>query len=171
MRATLHLEKLWIRDVTITTGLVDTVTTPMLLRLIEGGRLDPTLFATHRFALDETEAAYDVFANAAATHALKVVLSAQPVALPAAAGDRKRGRDDGMTLVWFVVWLVANLIGDEEPLTFDPVNGWAGALLLALALDLARQHAPELGSGRGGRRRKLWVVVIALRPAPSRRSA
>ena len=77
--ATLHLEKLWIRDVMITTGLVDTSTTPKLLRLIEGGRLDPTVFATHRFSLDETEEAYDVFGAAAETHALKVVLSAVPV--------------------------------------------------------------------------------------------
>ena len=53
-----------------------------------------------------------------------------------------------MTLVWFIVWLIANVIGDHEPLTFDPVNWWAGALLLALALDLARQHAPEV-RGRG----------------------
>jgi len=85
--ATLHLEKLWIRDVTITTGLVDAVSTPMLLRLIEGGRLDPTPFATHRFGLDATEAAYDVFANAAETQALKVVLTAPPVTpeTPAAA--------------------------------------------------------------------------------------
>jgi alcohol dehydrogenase len=79
--ATLHLEKLWIRDVTLTTGLVDAVTTPMLLRLIEGGRLDPTPFATHRFELDEAEHAYDVFGDAATTQALKVVLTAQPVAL------------------------------------------------------------------------------------------
>jgi alcohol dehydrogenase len=77
--ATLHLEKLWIRDVLITTGLVDTSTTPKLLKLIEGGRLDPTVFATHRFSLDETEEAYDVFGAAAETHALKVVLSAVPV--------------------------------------------------------------------------------------------
>ncbi len=77
--ATLHLEKLWIRDVMITTGLVDTSTTPKLLRLIEGGRLDPTVFATHRFSLEETEEAYDVFGAAAETHALKVVLSATPV--------------------------------------------------------------------------------------------
>jgi alcohol dehydrogenase len=76
--ATLHLEKLWIRDVMITTGLVDTVTTPKLMRLIEGGRLDPTVFATHHFGLAETEEAYDVFAAAADTHALKVVLSAVP---------------------------------------------------------------------------------------------
>jgi alcohol dehydrogenase len=77
--ATLHLEKLWIRDVMITTGLVDTATTPKLLKLIEGGKLDPTTFATHRFSLDETEAAYDVFGAAAETHALKVVLTAVPV--------------------------------------------------------------------------------------------
>ena len=85
--ATLHLETLWIRDVTITTGLVDAVSTPMLLRLIEGGRLDPTPFGTHRFGLDATEEAYDVFANAAETQALKVVLTATPVtpAPPAAA--------------------------------------------------------------------------------------
>jgi alcohol dehydrogenase len=73
--ATLHLEKLWIRDVLITTGLVDTSTTPKLLRLIEGGRLDPTPFATHHFALGDTEKAYDVFGAAAETHALKVVLT------------------------------------------------------------------------------------------------
>jgi alcohol dehydrogenase len=75
--ATLHLETLWIRDVTITTGLVDTSTTPRLLQLIAQGRLDPTVFATHRFALDDTLAAYDTFAAAAETNALKVVLEGQ----------------------------------------------------------------------------------------------
>jgi len=82
--ATLHLEKLWIRDVTVTTGLVDTITTPQLLKLIAGGRLDPTPFATHRFELGEAMEAYDVFADAAHTNALKVVLSAHPVHLPPA---------------------------------------------------------------------------------------
>jgi alcohol dehydrogenase len=72
--ATLHLEKLWARDVTITTGLVDTNTIPQLLKLVASGRLDPTVFATHRFGLDDTMAAYDTFADAAATNALKVVL-------------------------------------------------------------------------------------------------
>ena len=62
---------------TITTGLVDTFTTPQLLRLIEGGRLDPTVFATHRFPLGETMEAYDVFAAAAETNALKVVLEGE----------------------------------------------------------------------------------------------
>ena len=72
--ATLHLEKLWIRDVTITTGLVDTFSIPRLMRLISSGRLDPSLFATHRYALDDTMSAYDTFADAANTGALKVVL-------------------------------------------------------------------------------------------------
>ena len=76
--ATLHLEKLWIRDVTITTGLVDTFTTPRLLKLIVEGRLDATPFATHRFPLEETMAAYDTFTAAAETDALKVVLEATP---------------------------------------------------------------------------------------------
>jgi alcohol dehydrogenase len=72
--AHLHLEKLWIRDVTVTTGLVDTYSTPQLLRLIESGRLDPSLFATHRFPLGSTMDAYDTFADAASTGALKVVM-------------------------------------------------------------------------------------------------
>ncbi|HLY48422.1 MAG TPA: zinc-dependent alcohol dehydrogenase family protein [Solirubrobacteraceae bacterium] len=72
--ASLHLEKLWIRDVTITTGLVDTFSIPQLMRLIATGRLDPSLFATHRFALEDAMAAYDVFADAANSGALKVVL-------------------------------------------------------------------------------------------------
>ncbi|MEA2193055.1 MAG: alcohol dehydrogenase [Solirubrobacteraceae bacterium] len=72
--ATLHLETLWIRDVTITTGLVDTYTIPRLMKLVASGRLDPTIFATHRFALGDTMDAYDTFADAATTKALKVVL-------------------------------------------------------------------------------------------------
>jgi alcohol dehydrogenase len=72
--AALHLEKLWVRDVTITTGLVDTFSIPRLLRLIAEGRLDPSLFATHHYPLDETMTAYDTFADAANTGALKVVL-------------------------------------------------------------------------------------------------
>jgi alcohol dehydrogenase len=75
--ATLHLETLWIKDITITTGLVDTFTTPRLLQLIAGGRLDATPFATHRFALDETLEAYGTFAAAAETDALKVVLEGE----------------------------------------------------------------------------------------------
>jgi alcohol dehydrogenase len=73
--ATLHLERLWIRNVTITTGLVDTSSTPTLLRLVAEGRLDPRPFATHRFAQDQILDAYQVFADAAKTDALKVVLT------------------------------------------------------------------------------------------------
>jgi alcohol dehydrogenase len=83
--AALHLERLWIRDVTVTTGLVDTSTTPRLLRLIAESRLDATPFATHRFELADSMAAYDVFAAPEETGALKVVLQAEPVALLAAA--------------------------------------------------------------------------------------
>ena len=71
---TLHLETLWTRDVTVTTGLVDTYTIPRLMKLVASGRLDPTIFATHRFALGDTMSAYDTFADAASTNALKVVL-------------------------------------------------------------------------------------------------
>jgi len=71
---TLHLERLWVRDVTLTTGLVDTYTIPRLLNLVASGRIDPTIFTTHRYALEDTMAAYDTFADAANTNALKVVL-------------------------------------------------------------------------------------------------
>jgi hypothetical protein len=53
-----------------------------------------------------------------------------------------------VTLIWFVVWFVADRIGDRESLTFDPVNAWAATLILAVALDLGRQHAPALGERR-----------------------
>ena len=49
-----------------------------------------------------------------------------------------------MTLLWFIVWLVANNVGDSDGLRFDPVNWWAGTLLLAIALDLGRQHAQTI---------------------------
>jgi hypothetical protein len=52
-----------------------------------------------------------------------------------------------MTLVWFVIWLIANNVGDREPLEFAPVNIWAGTLILVAALDLARQHAELPGRG------------------------
>ncbi|WP_431935341.1 zinc-dependent alcohol dehydrogenase family protein [Micromonospora sp. RP3T] len=73
--ATLHLERLWIRDVTITTGLVDTRTTPKLLDMLVAGQLDTAHMVTHRYALDRIIEAYDVFARPAETGALKVVLT------------------------------------------------------------------------------------------------
>jgi hypothetical protein len=51
-----------------------------------------------------------------------------------------------MTLVWFVIWLVSNFVGDREGLTFDPVNLWTATLILAIALDLATRHAAGLRS-------------------------
>jgi len=71
--ATLHLETLWIRDVTITTGLVDTFQTPRLLKMLAAGQLDVEPFVTHRFGLDEMMDAYDVFSRAEESGALKVV--------------------------------------------------------------------------------------------------
>jgi hypothetical protein len=50
-----------------------------------------------------------------------------------------------MTLLWFVIWLVCDLIGDEEVLTFDPVNWWAGTLLLVIALDLNKSYVIKRG--------------------------
>lgn len=73
--ATLHLETLWIKSITITTGLVDTYSTLTLLKLVSEGRLDPTGLTTHRFELNKIMEAYDVFADAANTNALKVTLS------------------------------------------------------------------------------------------------
>ena len=88
--ATLHLEKLWTRDVTITTGLVDTYSTPTLIRLLAGGQLKTNAFVTQRFALDDMVSAYDTFARATETGALKVVIAANGAAseelLPVLAG-------------------------------------------------------------------------------------
>ncbi|MFJ8114185.1 zinc-dependent alcohol dehydrogenase family protein [Streptomyces sp. NPDC096132] len=76
--ATLHLEDLWIKNVTITTGLVDTHSTPTLLRMAAAGRLPTAQLVTHTFPLEHMEEAYDVFARAGDTGALKVVLGGQP---------------------------------------------------------------------------------------------
>ena len=53
-----------------------------------------------------------------------------------------------MTILWFLIWFVSDLVGDREVITFDPVNWWAGTLLLAIALDLGRQHAPPFSPKR-----------------------
>ena len=76
--AVLHLETLWTRDVTITTGLVDTYSTPMLSRLMSAGRLEAARFTTQHFTFDEFTTAYDVFERAPETGALKVVLTRVP---------------------------------------------------------------------------------------------
>ena len=71
----LKLQDLWIKDVAITTGLVSTTTTSMLLKLVAQGKLQPEKFVTHRFKLDEMMDAYDTFARAAETEAMKVAIS------------------------------------------------------------------------------------------------
>jgi len=70
----LHLEKLWDRNISMTTRLVDTVTTPMLLKIVRSGKLQPGKLVTHRFPMNDMMKAYDTFGNAAKEDALKVVL-------------------------------------------------------------------------------------------------
>jgi alcohol dehydrogenase len=72
----LHLERLWSQNITITTRLVDTVTTPMLLKTVQSKKIDPTRLITHRFKLDEILEAYDTFGRAAETKAMKVIIAA-----------------------------------------------------------------------------------------------
>jgi len=74
VKVDLHLETLWDRNISITTRLVDTVSTPMLLKTVRSGRLDPKALITHRFKLGDILAAYDTFGRAAETHALKVLI-------------------------------------------------------------------------------------------------
>lgn len=70
-----HLEKLWDRNVTITTRLVDTETIPMLLKTIVSGKLQPEKLVTHRYNFPDVMKAYDTFANASKEQALKVLIS------------------------------------------------------------------------------------------------
>ncbi|OAN53394.1 zinc-dependent alcohol dehydrogenase family protein [Sphingobium sp. TCM1] len=72
----LHLERLWSQNISITTRLVDTATTPMLLKTVQSKKIDPKLLITHRFALADILDAYDTFGRAAATQALKVIIEA-----------------------------------------------------------------------------------------------
>jgi alcohol dehydrogenase len=72
--ASLKLEKLWAHNITLTTRLVDTVTTPMLIRTVQAGKLQPRKLVTHTFRFDQLEAAYDTFARAAQEKALKVLI-------------------------------------------------------------------------------------------------
>jgi alcohol dehydrogenase len=72
----LHMENLWIKNITLTTGLVNTNSTPMLLQTVQSNRLKPRQLITHRFALGDIEDAYRVFGNAAKEGAMKVILAA-----------------------------------------------------------------------------------------------
>ena len=73
----LHLEKLWDRNIAITTRLVDTVTTPLLLKMLAAGKLQPAPLITHRFELRNVMKAYDTFGDAARQSALKVILQGE----------------------------------------------------------------------------------------------
>jgi alcohol dehydrogenase len=72
----LHLESLWDRNITITTRLVDTVSTPVLLKILSSHKIDPKLLITHRFKFDKILDAYETFGHAAETKALKVIIEA-----------------------------------------------------------------------------------------------
>ena len=72
----LHLERLWSHNIAITTRLVDTVTTPMLLKTVQSKKIDPVRLITHHFKLDQIIEAYDTFGRAAETKALKVIITA-----------------------------------------------------------------------------------------------
>jgi alcohol dehydrogenase len=76
VKVDLHLENLWDRNITITTRLVDTVSTPMLLNILKSQKIKPKLLITHRFKLDQILDAYETFGHAAETRALKVILEA-----------------------------------------------------------------------------------------------
>jgi alcohol dehydrogenase len=75
-KADLHLESLWDRNISITTRLVDTVSTPMLLNTLCSHKIDPKMLITHRFKLDRVLDAYETFGHAASTRALKVIIEA-----------------------------------------------------------------------------------------------
>ena len=75
VKVDLHLERLWSQNIAITTRLVDTVTTPMLLKTVQSKKIDPTRLITHRFKLDQILDAYETFARAAETRALKVIIA------------------------------------------------------------------------------------------------
>jgi alcohol dehydrogenase len=96
----LHLEEQWARDITITTGLVDASSTRTLMRLVENGQLDASLFITHHFGLDDIEQAYGVFADPA-SGALKVVLTrSRDEEGRGEAGENEEGQDEAEGNVW-----------------------------------------------------------------------
>lgn len=82
----LHLERLWAQNITITTRLVDTVTTPMLLKTVQSRKIDPKQLITHRFKLDRILEAYDTFGRPASTQALKAL--SRPDSLEDGRGGR-----------------------------------------------------------------------------------
>jgi alcohol dehydrogenase len=78
VKADFHIEKLWDRNITVTTRLVDTVSTPMLLKTVEAKKINPRDLITHRYSLDDILEAYDTFGHASNTRALKVIIAPAP---------------------------------------------------------------------------------------------
>lgn len=89
----LHLEKLWIQNITMTTGLVSTNTTPMLLKNVTSGKLEPNKLITHRFKMADLLEAYKVFGNAGSEKAMKVIIEAEGIeTLGVGASEKKEAR-------------------------------------------------------------------------------
>lgn len=86
----LELENLWIRNITLTTGLVSTFTTPMLLKNVMGGKLEPKKLITHHFKLSDILQAYKVFGNASEEKAIKVIITPEVVEITQAAESKKK---------------------------------------------------------------------------------
>ncbi len=146
--ATLHLEKLWIRDVTITTGLVDTFSTPRLLDLVGAGRPDTSVFATHHFPLDEAMAAYDAFADAAGSGAFKVVLEGARLAETQRPPSSRR--PVGSTMARVRDTLLAGpyaSAGEVVVLDGDRLAGLEAVLAAPSETPARLGHDPAYGSG------------------------
>jgi len=127
VKADLHLERLWSHNVSITTRLVDTVTTPMLLKTVQANRIDPKKLITHRFGLGQILDAYDTFSRAASTKALKVIIetaggkdsaskAAGEPANPTRAGTADDWRCDLVTHTGLVLHVRPASPRDEAPL-------------------------------------------------------
>jgi threonine dehydrogenase-like Zn-dependent dehydrogenase/GNAT superfamily N-acetyltransferase len=102
VKADLHLEKLWSQNIAITTRLVDTVTTPMLLKTVQSGKIDPKKLITHRFSLDRILDAYETFSTAASTQALKVIIetAAAEAAVAKTSDERNKPGTDDPSHAW-----------------------------------------------------------------------
>jgi alcohol dehydrogenase len=92
----LQLEKLWIQNITLTTGLVSTSTTPLLLKNVISGKLKPKLLITHHFKLGDILKAYEVFGNAGQEKAIKVIITPEPVSTSQISFSSKKEKEPAM---------------------------------------------------------------------------
>lgn len=118
VKADLHLEKLWSQNIAITTRLVDTVTTPMLMKTVQAGKIDPKKLITHRFSLGRIAEAYETFSHAADTQALKVIIETDAVRKPPTSAV-----DDALTTTLMtrtgLMLHVRTVKPEDEPLLAD----------------------------------------------------